>query len=70
MAMTVDVEARYRLRRKLEDVLGAEEAAATMMSLLPRWEKLKSDIWFGVKLAGIFAVYVIWMFVVVPALAR
>jgi len=69
MAMTVDVEARYRLRRKLEDVLGAEEAA-TMMSLLPRWEKLKSDIWFSVKLAGIFAVYVIWMFVVVPALAR
>jgi hypothetical protein len=69
MKMAIDEEARYRLRRRLVDVLGADEAA-TMMSLLPRWEKLKSDIWFGLKLAGIFVVYVIWLFVVVPALAR
>jgi hypothetical protein len=67
--MAVDEASVYRLRTKLEDVLGAEEAA-TAVTLLRQWPRFKSNLLFGLKLAGIFAVYVIWIFLIVPALAR
>ena len=67
--MAVDEAALYRLRVKLYDLLGTEEAE-TVITLLRQWPRFKSNLWFGLKLAGIFAVYVLWLFVIVPALAR
>ncbi|MGH2710435.1 MAG: hypothetical protein ACRDH9_04415 [Actinomycetota bacterium] len=67
--MATDEAALYRLRVKLYDVLGAEEAE-TVITLLRQWPSFKSNLWFGLKLTGIFAVYVTWLFVIVPALAK